>query len=141
MHDLGKIEVTTKLISKAVDTIEASPEKLGPYSFQGTDLIHSLGSVLRGAIPIMLNQDSALPSTLEPGTAAVDVPLGAKVIRAVRSFDALTSNCVGGKKMTSQEAIRELRKDRAADHDPAVLDALEHVVEVASILNDEPAFV
>lgn len=141
MHDLGKIEITTKLITKAVDTLEASPDKLGPYSFQGTDLVHSLGSVLRGAIPILLNQDSALPATLDENTSPTEIPLGAKIIRAVREFDSLTENRVGGKKMSPAEALRELRRDRAADHDPAVLDALEHIVQVSAVLNDEPAFV
>ena len=142
MHDLGKIEITTKLITKAVDTLEASPEKLGPYSFQGTDLVHSLGSVLRGAIPILLNQDNALPSVVDETSAtAAPIPLGAKIIRAVREFDSLTENRVGGKKMTPVEALRELRRDRAADYDPAVLDALEHIVQISSVLSDEPAFV
>jgi len=130
MHDLGKIEVTTKLITKAVDTLEANPEKLGPYSFHGTDLVHSLGSVLRGAIPILLNQDSSMPAlTDEDHQSSADIPMGAKVIRAARAYDLLTACRMGSQKLTSEEALRDLRRDRAANHDPAVLDALDSVIQ------------
>ena len=50
MQGFSKIEVTTKVISKAVHNLEAKGNT-EDFSFHGTDLVYSLGSVLRGAIP------------------------------------------------------------------------------------------
>ena len=56
LQGFSKIEVTTKVISKAVHSLEAKGNPQD-FSFHGTDLVCSLGSVLRGAIPILLSQE------------------------------------------------------------------------------------
>src|SRR5262245_37667517 len=63
MLDLGRIEVTTRLVSRAVDTLESNPEPMEQHSFQGMDLVHSLGAVLKGAIPLLANQGDAIFDT------------------------------------------------------------------------------
>lgn len=128
MQDLGKIEVTTRVISKAVDSLESKNNKSELYSFHGTDLVHSLGMVLRGAIPILLSQDSLLPSSMAPEETVADAPIGAKIIRAVRAFDGLTATGLGGQVLSAEEAIKEMRRDRGAAYDPDVLGAIERVV-------------
>ena len=55
MQGFSKIEVTTKVISKAVHSLEAAGTSTD-FSFHGTDLAYSLGSVLRGAIPIFFRR-------------------------------------------------------------------------------------
>jgi len=127
MHDFGKIEVTTRVISKAVDTLETKANKTELYSFHGTDLVHSLGTVLRGAIPLLLSQDSLFPGHVDEEQTAAEAPIGAKIIRAVRSYDVLTTVGVGGEICTSEEAVKELRRDRTANYDPDVLTAIERV--------------
>lgn len=130
LYDLGNVEITTQLLSKAVDTLEANPQKADKYTFSGMDLVHSLGSVLSGAFPLLLNQDDAARECLtsEEDRAAGDIPLGAKIIQAVRAYDALVSGDSGGLAMTHQEALQELRKDIACGFDPEVLDAIERCI-------------
>lgn len=128
MQDLGKIEVTTRVISKAVDSLESKTTKSELYSFHGTDLVHSLGMVLRGAIPILLSQDSLLPSSIAEPDVTPDTPIGAKIIRAVRTYDGLTATGLGGQILSPDEAVKEMRRDRAAAYDPDVLAAIERVV-------------
>jgi len=130
LYDLGNVEITTQLLSKAVDTLEANPTKVDKYTFSGMDLVHSLGPVLSGAFPLLLNQDDAAREclTTEEDRAAGDIPLGAKIIRVVRAYDALVSDDSGGLAMTPQEALQELRKDISGGYDPEVLDAIERCV-------------
>ena len=130
LYDLGNVEITTQLLSRAVDTLEANPQKADKYTFSGMDLVHSLGSVLSGAFPLLLNQDDAARECLtsEEDKAAGDIPLGAKIIQAVRAYDALVSGDSGGLAMAPQEALQELRKDIACGFDPEVLEAIERCV-------------
>ena len=126
MQDFGKIEVTTRVISKAVDSLETKG-KAEHYSFHGTDLVHSLGMVLRGAIPLLLSQDTLFSGSLPEEQQPSDTPIGAKIIRAVRAYDALTTMGVGGETLSSEEALKEMRRDRAAGYDSDVLTAIERV--------------
>ena len=87
--------------------------------------MHSLGAVLRGAIPILLNQDPALSGPLD-NHATTEGPVGARILRVVRAYDALTMGRAG-ECLSSPEAIHELRSDRAGKYDAEVLDALECV--------------
>jgi HD-GYP domain-containing protein (c-di-GMP phosphodiesterase class II) len=127
LYDLGNVEITTHILSKAVHTLEAGVGRAGTYTFSGTDLVHSLGSVLSGALPLLLNQDdisreyvNRVAQGQTPG-----VPIGAKIIRTVRAYDSLLFQPTAGATLTPEKAIRELRMDVASGHDPEILDALE----------------
>ncbi len=130
LYDLGNVEITTQVLSKAVDTVEADPTKASTFTFLGTDLVHSLGSVLSGALPLLLNQDDAVREclTAEEDKASGDIPVGAKIIRAVRAYDALVANNTGDPGTTPHNAVQELRRDIASGFDPDVLDAIERCV-------------
>jgi len=131
LYDLGHVEITTQVINRAVNTLETMPETSSKHTFRGTDLVHSLGSVLSSAVPLLANQDEAVRECmgLQAEAARNAVPLGARIIRAVRAFDALTTDQSGGPALTPSQALDELRKDTSVGYDAAVIDALEHAVE------------
>ncbi|OHB72307.1 MAG: hypothetical protein A2V70_16500 [Planctomycetes bacterium RBG_13_63_9] len=134
LHDVGNIEITTTVIRRAVGTFEDETFETQPCTVQGMDLMLSLGSVLSGAIPLLLNQDESVssPQTTEPAETSADVPLGARIIRAVRAYVALAQVTGAAPKRNPARALRRLRTDRAAGYDPNVLDALERVVSGSS---------
>jgi len=113
MLDLGKIEVTTRLVTRAVDTLESSAEPHDQHSFHGIDLVHSLGSVLKGAIPLLASQHDAvfgMPHLDAPGTL-IDAPIGAKIIRVVREYDALTGSSFSQNLIAPKAALAQLDRD------------------------------
>lgn len=126
LYDLGNVEITTQLLSKAVNTLEASPAKHGTHTFSGTELVDSLGLVLSGAMPLLLNQDDAVRECLvsEGGDTPKDIPLGAKIIRAVRAYDSLMSGG-SGESPVPEDALRQLGKDVSGTFDREVLGAIE----------------
>ena len=134
LYDIGKIEITTKLINKAVNTIQANPAGLGQDTFQGAELIHSLSAALSPDILPLLDPDSAIYEccTGEDEQMTADIPIGAKIIRTVRAYDDLTEGDLGGSTLAAQEAIRELRCDKVAEHDYEIVNALEYSVSQAS---------
>lgn len=125
LQGFSKIEVTTKVISKAVHSLE-SKGKTQDFSFHGTDLVCSLGSVLRGAIPILLTQDTGLPADSKDQSAA-EAPIGAKILNVARSYEVALQGHSGNEPAPA-EIVRELRADATARYDLDVLDALERVV-------------
>jgi response regulator RpfG family c-di-GMP phosphodiesterase len=143
--DLGNIEITTKLISKAMNTLESKPGRnIERHTFLGLDLVQSLGSVLHGAVPLMMNQEDALRDALEitAQKESGDVPVGARIIRAVRAFDTLMYSDAGSVNCTPHAALRQLRNDGSGEYDPDVLSAIERVARhVAGPKELEPALV
>jgi hypothetical protein len=130
MLDLGRIEVTTRLVSRAVDTLESNPEPMQQHSFHGMDLVHSLGAVLKGAIPLLANQGDAIFDTARTdGAAAVaDDPVGARIIRIVRAYDSMTGGGFAGDWPNPHDALAELGRDPAFAADSLVRAALERAV-------------
>ena len=121
LYDVGNIEITTRVIRRAMDTLDADPSKAEPQTIQGEDLMLSLGSVLNGAVPLLLNQQEGHTKD----DASGNVPMGARIISAVRAYDALTEGAAKGQRLTQTAALSELRNNRNPGHDPNVLVALE----------------
>ncbi len=130
LFDLGNVEITTKVITRAVDTLETNLSSAESYTFSGTDLVHSLGTVLSGALPMVLNQDDAVLECINTQADATtsDIPLGAKIIRAVRAYDARTSSNSHLPTAEPHEAVQQIRRDVTGGFNPDVVDALERCV-------------
>lgn len=143
LHDLENVEITTQLISKAVTSLEREEETAQKYTFLGTDLVHSLGSVLEGALPLIVSQNDDLQACLElpEGIRNAEAGVGARIIAVVRNYDMLTSGNAIQTAVTPDDALRELRQalDRSkvcqgqesGPQDGEVLDALERVIRHA----------
>jgi HD-GYP domain-containing protein (c-di-GMP phosphodiesterase class II) len=126
LYDVGNIEITTRVIRRAMDSLDTDSSKAETQTIQGTDLMVSLASVLSGAVPLLITQQENR-SPAEIG-AMGNIPLGAQVIASVRAYDALTEGAAGDHRLTPSAAIHELRAGKPSPYDPAVLAALERVV-------------
>lgn len=126
LFDIGNVEVTTRVFRKAVGTLETDPAKLEQHTFRGIDLIHSLGTVLSGASPLLVHQHDV---GNDPKSQS-DIPLGTRIIWAVRSYDEMTSDPqpAGRRALDSKDALAELRRDEDCGYDREVVDALERVL-------------
>ena len=129
LQDMESIEITAKVIRKAIDDLGDGDRESTQHTFHGTDLVESLGTVLRGAFPLLVSQSGSTAPEFLTGQAARpnEAPIGAQVIRVVRAYDALmheSASPFGG----TQEIFDELRSDVDANHHPVILHALERVV-------------
>ena len=98
--------------------------------FHGIDLVHSLGSVLKGAIPLLSHEESTLGWCAEGiSVTTSNMPLGARVIRLSRAYDDMTEGGLHGHWSTPEEAIQELRRLAPSTIDAPILDAIEAVAE------------
>ncbi len=123
LYDMGNIEVTTKVIRRAVANLEDETDDSRQRTFQGLDLMLSLGSVLSGAVPLLLNQDEEMAERAAADPQRPDdTPIGARIIRVVRNYVTLLSD---GAERTPKEVIESLRRSA---HDARIVDLLERIV-------------
>lgn len=131
LMDIENIEITARVIKKAVGQLEDQEEE--GRTFHGTELVQSLSPVLSGAFPLLLNQ--AHPDGGVSGGA--DVPFGARIIRAVRAYIELADDPWETGDTTPCDLVEQLRHETEVEHHPAVLDALEQVVEHETLRTEE----
>ena len=140
LYDMENVEISARVIRRAVGSLESSSETPTTYTFQGRDLVLSLSSVLSGAIPLLLNKELFTAADEKAAESEHgDIPLGARLIRAVREYHALTTGESGGPPLSSEEALDELRIDASADYDPQVVEALARCLAKAPAVEEPVA--
>jgi response regulator RpfG family c-di-GMP phosphodiesterase len=103
LMDVENIEITARVIRKAVGQFDE--EHISPATIHGTELVHSLRNVLTGASPLLVSNASMETSEL---------PLGARILRTVRSFAEL--ELVAGQEESPTEfALDMLERDERGD--------------------------
>ena len=127
LYDIGHVEITTKVMRRAIDTLEGETAPSQPSTFRGLDLMLSLGSVLRGAIPLLLCQNQSGSLAMTADAASVKIPLGAEIIRATRAYCSLLNSSIDKSGPNPAEAIHSLRNCGSIAYNPRVLDALESI--------------
>lgn len=136
LQDMENIEVTARVIGRAVGDLRRTDAR-EEHTFHGSDLVQSLGSVLTGALPLILNHTDSRDLEFSDADmrATGTAPFGASIIRTVCEYERLIQG--PGDPLSSPEAIRALRSDLDGTHHPAVLHALEQVVLGAEPLRAE----
>jgi len=126
LQDMESFEVTAKVIQKAIGSIAQA--RTSQHTFHGSDLAQSLGHVLRGALPLLVEHDRLfdLTNSDDDLTTHPEAPIGAYVVRSVRRYVTLVHEQPG--KVSPAAAINILKRDVEDEHHPAVLHALEQVV-------------
>ena len=129
LRDIKHIKVTAKVIRKAVVDLEHSNRPtIAEHTFNGSDLVYSLGTVLTGAWPLLLDHSDCLDQAESGEEAPVptEATVGTSIIRTVKSYLMLLGR--EPRFTNPRDAINTLRKDIEGDHNPAVLRVLERVV-------------
>jgi hypothetical protein len=131
LQDIGNFEVTAKVIRRAVDDLSRDPQRdTGEHTFHGSDFAQSLGGVLTGALALMCHQRDPLrlPADIKSTTGGTELLHGAKILEAVRAYDRLMHEGGGAIQYDATEALRELKCDVDAHHNPNVLLAMERIL-------------
>lgn len=122
--DMENIEITARVIRKAVGELQES-QSVEQRTFRGTELVQSLGAVLSGAFPLLLNQT---PTEGKNAFNSLDAPFGARIIHTVRAYLQMVDDPWDDDNRSPSEIVEELRSDSESGHHPAVLHALSEVV-------------
>lgn len=144
LYDMGDVEITARVIRRAVGSLETEAADLTQHTFQGKDLVISLGSVLSGAMSLLLSRSDvfAAPEGERSEAPLSELPLGTQILEAVRDYDTMVEGEFGRPRLSPQHALKELRQFRFAACNLNVLHALGRVASSAtSELVAEPQLV
>ncbi len=130
LQDLEYVEITAKVIGKAIGDLGSRRlHSSDAHTFQGSDLVYSLGSVLTGALPLLMTDRASLEVDFATGTQKPSIaPFGARIIQTVRAYDSLMYGQENTPIVGALAAMEELKADLEVEHHPAVLHALDQVL-------------
>lgn len=134
LHDVGKIVVPPEILNKPAPLTEDEWRIMRMHPVFGANIVGELDS-LKQVKPLILHHHERFDGVVvgkHPGYPAglkgETIPLGARIIAVVDTFDAMTTDRVYRKGRPTEVALAELRRMAGLQFDPAVVEAFEQVI-------------
>ena len=135
LHDIGKIGIPESILNKPGPLDDDERIVMQRHPEIGARLLMRIEG-LREAAPLVMHHQERWDGRVGvdfPGyphqLAGEAIPLGARIIAVVDSFDAMTTDRPYRKALPPGEARRVLGAERGAQFDPAVVDAFLRVLD------------
>jgi len=129
LHDIGKIEISGEVLRKAADLSMEERALIDTHAAKGANILSSVGAVLNEVVPIVLAHHKYFMSEFEAGTKEqTQIPLGARIVAVVDSFDAMVTDRPYRKGMPPWKALEELTAKAGTQFDPQVVEAFKKVI-------------
>jgi putative nucleotidyltransferase with HDIG domain len=129
LHDIGKIEVSGEILSKAAELSTEERELMDLHTVKGAYILSAVGGILKEVVPIVVAHHKYFADTLENNNGGtMKIPLGARVIAVADAYDAMTTDRPYRKGMPPWDALQEIVAKAGKQFDPEVVGAFKRVV-------------
>ncbi len=132
LHDIGKVRVPLEILNKpdALDPDELV--EMQKHPMHGREMLSRTES-LRGAAEMVAAHHERVDGAGYPfGWKGEEIPLGARVIAVVDSYDAMITDRPYHRAISRDEACDELRRHAGTQFDPRVVEAFLEVLRDGS---------
>jgi len=131
LHDLGKLAIPEEILRKPGALNESEQLVLQRHPQIGYRMLESLG--VEPIAEWVLHHHERWDGDGYPDRLRADeIPLGARIIFVADAYDAMTSERVYRKPLSSREALEELERCSGSQFDPAIVDAFSEELGVRS---------
>jgi len=121
LHDIGKIEISREVLNKPKKLNALEWDMFKQHPQWGADIIRPIKS-LQGSLDIILYHHENYDGTGYPkGLKGQEIPIGARILRIVDSYDAITTNRPYKEAMSHEQALEELGRYSGSHYDPQII--------------------
>jgi HD-GYP domain-containing protein (c-di-GMP phosphodiesterase class II) len=128
LHDVGKIGIRESILNKPGRLTAEEFEHVKQHVQIGLDILAPLSHLRTPLNYVEHHHEHWDGAGYHHGFSGEEIPLGARILCAADTFDALTSKRAYREPMEPQAALEHLRVDVGKQFDPCVYDALVRVV-------------
>jgi putative nucleotidyltransferase with HDIG domain len=129
LHDIGKIHIPDAIINKPGPLDDQEWALMKTHTVLGQEMLDRVGGPLTSVGLVVRASHERFDGRGYPdGLAGEAIPLGARIVAACDSFNAMTTTRSYRKALPVSHAVEELRRCSGTQFDPHVVDALLTVV-------------
>jgi putative nucleotidyltransferase with HDIG domain len=129
LHDIGKIHIPDAIINKPGPLDDEEWAIMKTHTIEGQRMLDQVGGLLtKVGLVVRASHERYDGGGYPDGLAGERIPLGARIVAACDSFNAMTTTRSYRKALPVSHAVEELRRCAGTQFDPAVVDALLAVV-------------
>ena len=128
LHDIGKVRVSDGILNKKGSLTGAEQVEMRRHTIYGGEMLSDQEFLAYVAVIVTSHHENYDGSGYPKGLAGDDIPIEARIIRAVDTYDAITTTRPYQAALTEDEAICELEKNAGTQFDPRVVAAFLEVV-------------
>ncbi len=135
LHDIGKIGIPDAILHKPGPLTEEEWAVMRLHPEIGQKILTQAGGVFNSLASIVVAHHERWDGRGYPlGLEHDQIPLAARILTVIDSYDAMTSRRVYRNAMSPLAARLELQRCAGSQYDPTVVDAFLHVLDTHDIL-------
>jgi putative nucleotidyltransferase with HDIG domain len=129
LHDIGKIDMDREILTKPGKLTEFEMNIIKKHPVYGAAMVQPIKS-LYGCIELILYHHENIDGSGYPeGIKGDEIPLGAKILRIVDSFDAMITDRPYKRGISVEDAKKELQKYAGVYYDKEIVEVFIELVE------------
>jgi HD-GYP domain-containing protein (c-di-GMP phosphodiesterase class II) len=129
LHDIGKIHIPDAILNKPGKLDAQEWAIMKTHTIEGQRMLDQVGGLLKTVgLVVRASHERYDGGGYPDGLAGEDIPLGARIVTACDSFNAMTTTRTYRKALPVSEAVDELLRCSGTQFDPGVVDALLTIV-------------
>jgi len=140
LHDVGKLAVPEHILTKPGRLTEEEFEKMKIHTLVGAEILEQAQLPYPAASIVRSHHERWDGRGYPEGLRGEEIPIGARILSVVDSFDALSSDRQYRRAIPPEQAIQVIQRDAGTRYDPRVVAVLERVWrQLESQLQTTPA--
>ncbi|WP_242839655.1 HD-GYP domain-containing protein [Desulfofundulus thermocisternus] len=129
LHDIGKVGVREYILLKTSELTPAEQKEIQSHPGVGAKILEPANLPKEVVEAVLYHHEDYDGGGYPEGIAGEKIPLLARIIRVVDSYDAMMSDRPYRKAFSQKWVIEELRRCSGKQFDPAVVEAMIKVLE------------
>ncbi len=129
IHDIGKIGIKDSVLGKPSRLSESEYELIKKHPIIGEQIIAPVEFLTNVAPLVLYHHEHYDGNGYLEGLKGEEIPIGARILNAADSYEAMISDRPYSKSMTKNEAIEELKDKSGRQFDPKVVEAFLKILE------------
>ncbi|HZK71827.1 MAG TPA: HD-GYP domain-containing protein, partial [Clostridia bacterium] len=122
LHDIGKMSIDQQILMKPGKLTEEEWGEIKKHPETGYRIAQSTSELMSISEYILSHHERWDGKGYPQGLKGEEIPLIARIINVVDSYDAMTSKRTYGKELNKEEAIIEMRNCAGTQFDPELIE-------------------
>ncbi len=138
LHDIGKIIVPTHILKKDDKLTQSEYTEIKSHAEIGYRILSSTKDFRKIADFVLSHHEFYNGKGYPHGLEQEAIPLESRIISVVDAYDAMVSYRSYREKLTKEQAINELLKNKGSQFDPKIVDIfIKNFDEITKVRNDK----